>query len=50
MAKIEGVTDIQTNIAKTTCSFKLTSPDIDYQTKLEEFAKTNPHLAGFQIQ
>jgi hypothetical protein len=27
----------------------LTSPDVDYQAKLSEFAETNQHLAEFKI-
>jgi hypothetical protein len=50
VSKIDGVTDIQTDIPNRTCSFKLTKPDVDYRTQLEEFAKTNSHLAGYEIQ
>lgn len=50
LEKIDGVTDIQTDIDGRTCSFKLTKPDVDYKAKLEEFAKSNSHLAGYEIQ
>lgn len=49
MQKIDGVTEIETDIAKRTCSFKLTKPDVDYQAKLTEFAKTNTKLAGYEV-
>jgi len=47
--KIDGVTDIQTDPTNRTCSFKVTNPDVDYKEKLAEFAKTNTHLAGYEI-
>ena len=31
------------------CTFRVKS-DVDYQTKLAEFAKTNDKLAGYEIQ
>jgi hypothetical protein len=49
LEKIDGVTEIETDIANRTCSFKLTKPDVDYKAKLEEFAKTNTHIAGYEI-
>jgi copper chaperone CopZ len=49
LVKIDGVTDIETDIANRTCSFKLTKPGVDYKAKLAEFAKTNSKLAGYEI-
>jgi hypothetical protein len=49
LVKIEGVTDIETDIANRTCSFKLTKPGVDYKARLAEFAKTNSKLAGYEI-
>jgi len=49
LAKIAGVTDIETDIVNRTCSFKLTNPDVDYKARLEELAKTNTHIAGYKI-
>ena len=49
MAKIDGVSDIQTDIPGRSCRFKV-KPDVDYQAKLDEFAKSNDKLAGFEIQ
>lgn len=49
MEKIDGVVEINTDTANTTCSFKVTKPDVDYKSKLEEFAKTNSHLKGYTI-
>ena len=50
MQKIDGVTDIQTDTQNRVCSFKVADPDGDYQVKLAEFAKTNSHLAEYEIQ
>jgi hypothetical protein len=50
LEKIQGVTDIETDIPNHMCSFKLTKPDVDYKAKLAELAQTNTHLAGYEIQ
>ena len=50
MEKIDGVEDIETDPANAVCSFKVTKPDVDYQAKLAELAKTNSKLAGYEIQ
>jgi hypothetical protein len=50
LEKIESVTDIETDIANRVAKFKLTKADVDYQTLLAEFAKTNEHLSGYTIQ
>ena len=50
MAKIDGVTDIETDAKNRVCTFKLTSPGVEYQPKLAEFAESNPDLADYQIQ
>jgi len=50
LEKIDGVTDIQTDIVNRTCSFKVTKPSVDVQAQLNEYAKSNEHLAGFTIK
>lgn len=50
MEKIDGVVDIETDIVNNVCSFKVTKPDVDYQSKLAEFALTNEKLADYTIQ
>ena len=50
LSKIDGIVDIQTNVPERICSFKITEPDVDYKSKLAEFAKSNEHLAGYEIQ
>lgn len=42
------MSDIETDIPSTTCKFKLAA-DVDIKAKLTEFAKTNKHIAGFEI-
>ena len=49
MAKIETVSDIETDTEKLVCSFRI-GKDVDYKSRLEEFAKTNEHIEGFSIQ
>ena len=48
--KIDGVTDIVTDVASQTCTFKVAKSDVDYEAKLAEFAKTNQHLKDYVIQ
>ena len=50
MQNIDGLTDIETDVPNRVCSFKLTKPGVDYQAELAELAKTNSHLAGYEIQ
>jgi hypothetical protein len=50
LTKIEGITDIRTDTAGRTCSFRLTNPDVDYRSQIAEFAKSNHHLAEYSIQ
>ena len=47
MTKVEGVSDIETDIVKNLCTFKLKNKDLDLKAKLDEFAKTNTHIAGW---
>lgn len=49
MQKIDGIVDIETDVAKRTCSFKVTDPTVNYQSTLAELAETNTHLAGYKI-
>ena len=47
MTKVEGVSDIQTDTSTNLCTFKLNNKDLDLKAKLDEFAKTNTHIAGW---
>ncbi|NQU20800.1 MAG: hypothetical protein HQ567_05915 [Candidatus Nealsonbacteria bacterium] len=47
--KIDGLTDFEADLSDRTCTFKV-KPDVDYKTKLAEFAETNPKLADYEIQ
>jgi hypothetical protein len=42
--------EIETDVAKRLCSFKVAKSNSDYLTRLAEFAKTNTHLADYEIQ
>lgn len=44
-----GVSDIQTDTDAKLCTFKLADPKVDIKAKLAEFAKTNTHIAGFEV-
>ncbi len=49
LTKVDGVSDIQTDIKKRSCQFKLANKDLDLKAKLEELAQSNEHLKGFEI-
>lgn len=44
MTKIDGISDIQTDIPKRTCSFKYAKSESELKAQLDEFAKTNSHI------
>jgi hypothetical protein len=46
LEKIETAIEISTDIQARKCSFRV-SPDVDYKSKLAEYAQTNTHLAGY---
>ncbi len=48
--KIDGVTDFVADVASQTCTFTVTKPDVDYEARLAEFAKTNEYLKDYEIQ
>ena len=49
LAKVKGVSDIQTDIKKRICKFQLANKDLDLQAKLDELAQSNDHIKGFEI-
>jgi hypothetical protein len=49
LGKLDGVTDIETDVAGRRCTFKVTKPSLDYRAKLAELATTNTHIAGYEI-
>lgn len=49
LANVEGVSDVQTDIKKRSCQFKLANKDLDLKAKLEELARSNDHIQGFEI-
>ena len=50
MERIDGIDGIETDVRNRACHFKVTKPGVDYESKLAEFAKTNEHLEGYEIQ
>jgi len=49
LEKVEGITNINTDPTARKVTFNLTSDEVEYESKLAEFAKTNEHLAEFEI-
>ena len=49
LANVEGISDIQTDIKKRSCQFKLANKDLDLKAKLDELAQSNEHIKGFEI-
>ena len=49
LQKIEGISDIETNIQTRVCKFKLANVQLDLKAKLGELAKTNSHIQGWSI-
>jgi hypothetical protein len=49
LAKIEGVSNIKTDIPKRICTFKFENDSLDIRAKLDEVATTNTHVNGFRI-
>ncbi len=49
MAKVDGFSDLEFDVAKQTCSFKVTDPDLDFEARLAEFATTNSKIEGYKV-
>ncbi len=52
LKKIEGISEIKTDIKTTTASFKLDNPELDdeaLKAKLDEFAETNEHMKDWSF-
>ena len=50
MKKVDGFTEIKTDVPGRACTFKVTKKDFDYKAKLTELAKKNKHLKDFEIK
>ncbi len=50
LSKVEGITDITTDIPSRICTFRMKSGSLDLKTILDEFSKTNDHIAGYTIE
>ena len=44
-----GVSNIETDIETHVCKFYLADKKLDVKAKLDEFAKTNDHIAGWSF-
>jgi hypothetical protein len=49
LQKLKGVSNIKTDIASNVCEFMLDDAELDLEAKLNEFAKTNSHIAGWSL-
>lgn len=49
LAKLDGVSDVETDVKANSCKFKLSDKDLDLEAKLEELASGNESLKGFKV-
>ena len=50
LAKVDGISEVHTDIKKRTCQFHLANKDLDLKSKLDEFVtQGNDHLKNFEI-
>ena len=49
LTKVEGVSDIETDVNDRICSFKLADANVDIEAKLNELADTNEHIKGWSM-
>ena len=47
--KLDGITDVETDIGERVCSFKVDHGAIDLTAKLNDLSKTNDHIAGWSL-
>jgi hypothetical protein len=46
----DGFSNVQTDIANTTCRFKYSNSEAELTAKLDELAKSNPHIRDWTQQ
>jgi hypothetical protein len=46
----DGFSNVQTDIANTTCRFNYSKSEVELTAKLDELAKSNPHIGGWKKQ
>ena len=49
LAKLDGVSDVETDVSGKSCKFKLGDKDLDLEAKLEELSADNESLKGFKV-
>lgn len=50
LEEVDGIVEIKTDPTNRLCSFRVTKADLDYQSKLDELAKTTHELTDYEIQ
>jgi len=50
LSKVEGITDITTDVPTRICTFRMKTGSLDLTKILDEFSKTNEHIAGYTIE
>ena len=49
LTKVDGVSDIQTDVPNRLCTFKFATNRGDINAQLAKLAQTNEHIAGFEL-
>jgi copper chaperone CopZ len=49
LAKLDGVSDVETDVSGKSCTFKLGDQELDLEAKLQELAADNESLKGFKV-
>jgi hypothetical protein len=49
LQRIDGISEIETDVRTSTCKFKLSNTSLDLAATLNEFARTNSHIAGWSM-
>ncbi len=49
LVKVDGISDIKTDIPNRLCTFRLAGKGEDIQDELTKLAQTNDHMAGFEV-
>ena len=49
LQKLQGISEIKTDIPSRSATFKIAQNQADLKTKLDEFAKTNEHMKDWSF-
>ena len=50
LTEADGFTNVQTDIAKTTCKFDYSKSEADLKAKLDELAQSNSHIRDWKTK